>query len=140
MSGSVSAGCKGKNGKPRDHSSCAVLIRGRHKVAWGIETRGCQLRLPATTASCHCPTLGPALLLLLPVCTVSRYQPAIWLDLDPGIPLLGVVLVPQELEKFKFVLEYSLGELRAQLDPKDLELAEMRERVQVGPWGLLMLM
>jgi hypothetical protein len=54
--------------------------------------------------------------------------------------LLGVVLVPQELEKFKFVLEYSLGELRAQLDPKDLELAEMRERVQVGAWGLLMLM
>ncbi|KAL4457327.1 hypothetical protein ABPG75_012192 [Micractinium tetrahymenae] len=35
----------------------------------------------------------------------------------------------QELEKFKFVLEYSIGELRAQLDPKDLQLGDMREKV-----------
>jgi hypothetical protein len=38
----------------------------------------------------------------------------------------------QELEKFKFVLEYSLGEVRAQLEPKDAQLADMRGRVQVS--------
>ncbi|PRW57644.1 Cilia- and flagella-associated 57 [Chlorella sorokiniana] len=36
----------------------------------------------------------------------------------------------QELEKFKFVLEYSIGELRAQLDPKSAELADMRGKVE----------
>lgn len=38
----------------------------------------------------------------------------------------------QELEKFKFVLEYSIGELRGQLDPKAAELADMRDKVAVS--------
>ncbi len=43
---------------------------------------------------------------------------------------------PQELEKFKFVLEYSIGELRAQLDPKEAQLAEMRDSLAVRPAAL----
>lgn len=38
---------------------------------------------------------------------------------------------PQELEKFKFVLEYSIGELRAQLDPKEAELGAVKEKLEV---------
>lgn len=35
----------------------------------------------------------------------------------------------------KFVLEYSIGELRAQLDPKSAELADMRGKVEVRGGG-----
>lgn len=35
----------------------------------------------------------------------------------------------------KFVLEYSIGELRAQLDPKSAELADMRGKVEVSGGG-----
>ena len=37
----------------------------------------------------------------------------------------------QELEKFKFVLEYQCSELRSMLDPKDREVAEKKQEVQV---------
>lgn len=48
----------------------------------------------------------------------------------PAAPPLFFLL--QELEKFKFVLEYSIGELRGQLDPKDQALGGMREKVEVS--------
>lgn len=53
-------------------------------------------------------------------------------DLDHVFPHIFHYFAAQELEKFKFVLEYSLGEVRAQLEPKDAELADMRGRVQVS--------
>jgi chromosome segregation ATPase len=39
----------------------------------------------------------------------------------------------QELEKFKFVLEYKIGELREQVDPKDVALAEMQDQIKARP-------
>ena len=35
----------------------------------------------------------------------------------------------QELEKFKFVLDYKIKELRKQIEPKELEIAGMKETV-----------
>ena len=43
--------------------------------------------------------------------------------------------VLQELGKLVFVLEYSIGELRSQAEPKELALADMRERVAVSGSG-----
>ena len=36
----------------------------------------------------------------------------------------------QELEKFKFVLDHKIKELKRQLEPKDRELASLRARIQ----------
>merc|ERR1712072_1571446 len=36
----------------------------------------------------------------------------------------------QELEKFKFVLDYKIKELKAQIDPKTLDIAEMKQQIQ----------
>lgn len=36
----------------------------------------------------------------------------------------------QELEKFKFVLDYKIKELKAQIDPKNDDIAEMRQQIQ----------
>jgi len=36
----------------------------------------------------------------------------------------------QELEKFKFVLDYKIKELKAQIDPKDADIAEMKQQIQ----------
>merc|ERR1712185_548976 len=35
-----------------------------------------------------------------------------------------------ELEKFKFVLDYKIKELKAQIDPKNDDIAEMRQQIQ----------
>lgn len=37
----------------------------------------------------------------------------------------------QELEKFKFVLEYKCSELRSQIEPKDSELADVKDKLQI---------
>ena len=37
--------------------------------------------------------------------------------------------------QFRFVLDYKIGELRKQLDPKDMELADMRTLLEVGGAG-----
>ena len=36
----------------------------------------------------------------------------------------------QELEKFKFVLDYKIRELKAQIDPKNDKIAEMKKEIQ----------
>merc|ERR1711977_86287 len=36
----------------------------------------------------------------------------------------------QELEKFKFVLDYKIRELKAQIDPKNEDIAEMKKQIQ----------
>merc|ERR550514_1664710 len=36
----------------------------------------------------------------------------------------------QELEKFKFVLDYRIKELKAQIDPKNDDIAEMKQQIQ----------
>ncbi len=41
------------------------------------------------------------------------------------------VLVPQELEKFKFVLDYKIKELKKQIEPKEEQIADMKDQVKV---------
>merc|ERR1711977_733933 len=36
----------------------------------------------------------------------------------------------QELEKFKFVLDYKIKELKAQIDPKNDSITEMKKKIQ----------
>ena len=36
----------------------------------------------------------------------------------------------QELEKFKFVLDYKIKELRRQMEPKENEIKAMKEQIQ----------
>ena len=36
----------------------------------------------------------------------------------------------QELEKFKFVLDYKIKELRKQMEPRENELKRMKEQIQ----------
>ena len=36
----------------------------------------------------------------------------------------------QELEKFKFVLDYKIKELKRQIEPRENEIADMRTQVQ----------
>merc|ERR1711966_400974 len=36
----------------------------------------------------------------------------------------------QELEKFKFVLDYRIRELKAQIDPKNDDIADMKKKIQ----------
>lgn len=36
----------------------------------------------------------------------------------------------QELEKFKFVLDYKIKELKKQIEPKELEIKENKETIQ----------
>lgn len=36
----------------------------------------------------------------------------------------------QELEKFKFVLDYKIKELRKQIEPRENDIKEMREQIQ----------
>lgn len=38
----------------------------------------------------------------------------------------------QELEKFKFVLDYKIKELKLQIEPKELEIANMKEQIKVN--------
>ena len=38
--------------------------------------------------------------------------------------------VSQELEKFKFVLDYKIKELKAQIDPKNDDIAAMKRDIQ----------
>merc|ERR1712003_7852 len=37
----------------------------------------------------------------------------------------------QELEKFKFVLDYKIRELKSQIDPKNDSIAEMKKEIQL---------
>ena len=37
----------------------------------------------------------------------------------------------QELEKFKFVLDHKIKELKKQIEPKDDEIADMRDQIKV---------
>lgn len=36
----------------------------------------------------------------------------------------------QELDKFKFVLNYKIKELKSEIEPKDLEIKEKKEQIQ----------
>lgn len=36
----------------------------------------------------------------------------------------------QELEKFKFVLDYKIKELKKQIEPREEEIAEMKEQIK----------
>ncbi len=36
----------------------------------------------------------------------------------------------QELDKFKFVLNYKITELKSEIEPKDLEIKEKKEQIQ----------
>merc|ERR1711959_531878 len=42
----------------------------------------------------------------------------------------------QELEKFKFVLDYKIKELKAQIDPKNDDIAEMRQQIKAMDYEL----
>merc|ERR1719321_520923 len=42
----------------------------------------------------------------------------------------------QELEKFKFVLDYKIKELKAQIDPKNDDIAEMRQQIRAMDFEL----
>lgn len=43
---------------------------------------------------------------------------------------------PQELEKFKFVLDYKIKELKKQIEPREAEIVEMKEQIkEVGGVG-----
>lgn len=37
----------------------------------------------------------------------------------------------QELEKFKFVLDHKIKELKKQIEPKEEEIADMKEQIKV---------
>jgi hypothetical protein len=37
---------------------------------------------------------------------------------------------PQELEKFKFVLDYKIKELKKQIEPRENEISEMKEQIK----------
>jgi uncharacterized protein YdaU (DUF1376 family) len=39
----------------------------------------------------------------------------------------------QELEKFKFVLDHKIKELKKQIEPREAEIADMKEQIKVGP-------
>lgn len=36
----------------------------------------------------------------------------------------------QELEKFKFVLDYKIKELKKQIEPRELEIADMKQQIK----------
>ena len=36
----------------------------------------------------------------------------------------------QELEKFKFVLDYKIKELKKQIEPREVEIMEMKEQIK----------
>lgn len=38
----------------------------------------------------------------------------------------------QELEKFKFVLDYKIKELKRQIEPKEEQITDMKDQVKVG--------
>lgn len=42
----------------------------------------------------------------------------------------------QELEKFKFVLDYKIKELRRQMEPKENEIKAMKEQISKVQWCL----
>merc|ERR1712054_316812 len=42
----------------------------------------------------------------------------------------------QELEKFKFVLDYKIKELKAQIDPKNDDIAEMKKQIKAMDFEL----
>ena len=43
----------------------------------------------------------------------------------------------QELEKFKFVLDYKIKELKKQIEPRENDIKEMKEQIQEVPLFLL---
>ena len=40
---------------------------------------------------------------------------------------------PQELEKFKFVLDYKIKELKKQIEPREMQITNMKDQIKVGP-------
>ena len=46
------------------------------------------------------------------------------------------VVVHQELEKFKFVLDYKIKELKKQIEPKEEQITDMKDQVKVRCAGL----
>ena len=38
----------------------------------------------------------------------------------------------QELEKFKFVLDYKIAELRKQIEPKEQDIVKLTTQIEVG--------
>merc|ERR1711907_563795 len=50
--------------------------------------------------------------------------------------IFGLKKQNQELEKFKFVLDYKTKELKAQIDPKNDDIAEMRQQIKAMDYEL----
>lgn len=48
---------------------------------------------------------------------------------DKGIRINGLKKKTQELEKFKFVLDYKIKELKRDIGPKEEEIAKMKEQI-----------
>lgn len=48
----------------------------------------------------------------------------------PLVCLLWTHLFSQELEKFKFVLDYKIKELKKQIEPREEEIAEMKGQIK----------
>ena len=49
-----------------------------------------------------------------------------------------VCVLVQELEKFKFVLDYKIKELKKQIEPKEEQITDMKDQVKVSSAPLLM--
>ena len=41
----------------------------------------------------------------------------------------------QELEKFKFVLDYKIKELKKQIEPREMQIANMKDQIKVRPFA-----
>lgn len=67
--------------------------------------------------------------------TLSVTASTFCLEAVPSLNL-GLWLV-QELEKFKFVLDYKIKELKKQIEPKEEQIADMKDQVKV--WGHVLL-
>ena len=50
----------------------------------------------------------------------------------------SMIMIMQELEKFKFVLDYKIKELKKQIEPKEEQIADMKDQVKVLPCPALL--
>lgn len=44
--------------------------------------------------------------------------------------LKQLILTPPQLEKFKFVLDYKIKELKRQIEPRENEISDMRHQIE----------
>lgn len=59
---------------------------------------------------------------------VAPYLPC--LSLFPHIPYTALVPPSLQLEKFKFVLDYKIKELKRQIEPRENEISDMRNQIE----------